>query len=67
MDYVIVLAVTFLAVAVVLFWGWIRWRRTRRTTHDDLLRAGGDAEVSPYRASRRAEGEAAWTRIGGGV
>lgn len=66
MDLVIVLAVTLLLGAVALVWIFIHWLRTRRTTRDDLRRAGDDAQVTPYEASRRAEGRAAWTRIGGG-
>lgn len=66
MEYLIVLAVTLLLGAVVLVWSFIHWRKTRRTTRDDLLRVGDDTELSPYEASRRAEGKAAWTRISGG-
>ncbi|WP_203579182.1 hypothetical protein [Microbacterium hibisci] len=68
MDLVIVLVIALALAAAVLVWAAVHWIRTRRTTRDDLVRAGdpGD-EVSSYRASRRAEGEAAWTRISGGV
>lgn len=66
MDYLFVIAVCALIAIVVLTWAWIHWVRTRRTERDDLTRAGdpGD-ELTPYEASRRAEGKAAWTRITG--
>jgi hypothetical protein len=67
MDYLIVLAVTVLIVAAVAVWALVHWRRTRRTGHDDLLRVGDEIDVTPAEASRRAEGEAAWTRISGGI
>ena len=67
MDYVIILAVTFLVLAVVVIWALVHWRRARRAGHDDLLRVGDESDVSPSEASRRAEGEAAWTRISGGL
>lgn len=66
MDYLIVLAITVLLGAAVLVWSFRRWRKTRRTTRDDLQRIGDDTGLSPYEASRRAEGKAAWTRISGG-
>ena len=66
MDYLFVIAICALIAIVVLVWAWIHWVRTRRTERDDLTRAGdpGDA-LTPYEASRRAEGKAAWTRITG--
>ena len=67
MEYVIVLAVTGLVVAAFAVWAWVHWRRTRSTGHDDQLRVGDEPEVPPAEASRRAEGEAAWTRISGGL
>lgn len=66
MDYLIVSAVTVLLGAAVLVWSFLHWRKRRRTTRDDLQRVGDDTELSPYEASRRAEGKAAWTRISGG-
>ena len=68
MDLVILLAIVFALAAGVLIWARVHWVRNRRTTRDDLVRAGdASAPVSSYRASRRAEGEAAWTRISGGI
>jgi hypothetical protein len=68
MDLVIFLAVVFAIAAAVMIWARVHWVRTRRTTHDDLVRAGdAGSPVSSYRASRRAEGDAAWTRISGGI
>lgn len=67
MGYLIVLAVTVVVVAVFAIWAWTYCRRTRATGHDDLLRVGDEPEVTPAEASRRAEGEAAWTRISGGL
>ncbi len=67
MDYVIVLAGTVVVVAAFAVWAWVHRRRTRTTRHDDLLRVGDEPEVTPAEASRRAEGEAAWTRISGGL
>ena len=67
MDYVIILAVTLLVLAAFAVWAAAYWYRTRRTGHDDLLRVGDETDVTPAEASRRAEGEAAWTRISGGL
>lgn len=67
MDYLIVLAVTLVAVAAFAVWAWAHWRRRRATGHDDLVRVGDEPDVTPAEASRRAEGEAAWTRISGGL
>ncbi|MDW4572229.1 hypothetical protein R8Z57_05485 [Microbacterium sp. M3] len=68
MDLVIVLMITLAVAAAVLVWAAVHWFRTRPTARNDLVRAGDPgADVSSYRASRRAEGEAAWTRISGGI
>ncbi len=67
MEYVIVLAVTLVLLVVFLVWAWVHWRRTRTTRRDDMQRVGDETEVTPAEASRRAEGEAAWTRISGGL
>jgi hypothetical protein len=68
MDLFLVLAVTLALAAAVLGWAAVHWWRHRRTTRDDLVRAGDPGpDPTPYEASRRAEGEAAWTRISGGM
>lgn len=65
-DFLFVMAVAVLLTVVFLAFAWVHWVRTRITERDDLTRAGdpGDA-LTPYEASRRAEGKAAWTRITG--
>lgn len=68
MDLVIALTVVIALAAAVLLWAGVHWVLSRPTTRNDLVRAGvPGADVSPYQASRRAEGEAAWTRISGGI
>ena len=67
MEYLIVLVATVLLLAIFLVWAWVHWRRTRAMRRDDLRRVGDETEVTPAEASRRAEGEAAWTRISGGL
>ncbi|MFF0910325.1 hypothetical protein ACFWZW_06515 [Microbacterium enclense] len=64
MGAVIVLVLVLLAAS----WAFIRRGRGRTSpVRDDTLRAGGSAGPTPAQASRRAEGKAAWTRLGGGV
>lgn len=64
MTAVIVVVLLLLATA----WAVVRPKRRRGpAVHDDTLRAGTPALTSPAEASRRAEGKAAWTRIGGGM
>ena len=68
MDLVVVLMIPLAIAAAVLVWAALHRFRARPTSRDDLVRAGDPgADVSSYRASRRAEGEAAWTRISGGI
>ncbi|MBM3715921.1 MAG: hypothetical protein FJW64_09355 [Actinobacteria bacterium] len=64
MGAVIVVVLLLLGAA----WAVVRpGRRRTSPMRDDTLRAGGSAGPTPAQASRRAEGKAAWTRIGGGM
>lgn len=56
MDLVIVLAVTLLLGAVALVWIIVHWLRARRTTRDDLRRAGDERTVSTCSAPSRLSG-----------
>lgn len=59
----IVVVITVVAVGLLLMRGFSARDASPR---DDLQRAGSARETTPYAASRRAEGDAAWTRISGG-
>ncbi|WP_124291821.1 hypothetical protein [Microbacterium sp. ABRD28] len=66
MEYTIAFAIVAVMALSVISLLMLRERAQKRMTRDDLQRAGSTADVSPLRATRRAEGKAAWTRLGGG-
>jgi hypothetical protein len=66
MDFLLIVVVTLAVTSVTAGALVARGRSIRRLENDQFLRAGQGREVSQYSASRRAQGLAAWTRIGGG-
>lgn len=67
MDLLLLLIAVLVVTAGVLIWLAVEWRRRRRVTRDDLVRVGDEDEVDPRTAALRAQGEAAWTRMSGGI
>ncbi|WP_439590888.1 hypothetical protein [Microbacterium sp.] len=66
MDFLFVIAMAALVAIGFCAWAFVHWYRRYTDQRDDLLRAGDPGvESTPYEASRRAEGKAAWTRITG--
>lgn len=66
MSYVI--AIIILAVVAAVGVSWRVLSSDERTKpHNDLLRAGQPADITPNDAALRAQGKAAWTRMSGGA
>jgi NADH:ubiquinone oxidoreductase subunit 3 (subunit A) len=60
---VVVASIALVTVSALLFF----IRPNRRGRHDDMQRVGDESAVTPMEAFRRADGDAAWTRISGGA
>ncbi len=65
MGYMIALAVVALIGAAGASWRALTAEDRRGAPHNDMLRAGQSPDVTPNDAALRAQGKAAWIRMGG--
>ncbi|PJJ72492.1 hypothetical protein CLV46_2064 [Diaminobutyricimonas aerilata] len=66
MELVLIGAVAVLAAVAIVIVVRRSAQRRGESVRDDTTRAGAESHLDSRRATRRAEGATAWTRIGGG-